>query len=269
MTQGIIYLITNKINGNKYIGQTTQSMNKRWSAHIQESLRLSDKPLHRAFRKYGVDKFNIKQIDECDISILNEREQYWISYYNTFNNAKGYNATSGGERPVFSEETKNKISNRMSEVERHEQWVNNIKDSLKKKYDSKPWGFLLEENRGNGKHHCKRIQGTNIKTGEVKEWNSISEAAIEIGGDVKKNGNISRAAKMGYMCCGYKWKILEQKETKKKIFTIDKKTGILGPRFTSIREGARSIGNSNASGLIKSLKNPGKYSWKGYYWYYG
>ena len=62
MTQGIIYLITNKINGNKYIGQTTQSMNKRWSAHIQESLRLSDKPLHRAFRKYGVDKFNIKQI---------------------------------------------------------------------------------------------------------------------------------------------------------------------------------------------------------------
>jgi group I intron endonuclease len=273
MSQGIIYLITNKINGHKYVGQTTQSMNKRWSSHIRESSYEinNNRPLYQAFQKYGIDNFNIKQIDECDISLLNEREIYWINHYNTFETSEGYNATSGGGRPIFSQKTKDLISTKMGEIERNEKWVENIKKSLSQKYNSEPWGFLLEKNRGNGEHHRKRIQGTHIETGEVKEWNSISEAAIELTGNVKMNGNISRAAKHGYMCRGYKWKILEEKETKRRVFSINKKTGEMGPRFSSVREAARSISNMNncGTGITKSLKNPGKYSWKGYYWYYG
>lgn len=268
MSQGIIYLITNKLNGHKYVGQTTQSMNKRWAAHIQESRRMSSKPLHRAFRKYGVDKFAIKQIDECDVSILNEREQYWIQHYNTFESAEGYNATSGGESPIFTQEIKDKISKVMSTIERDEQWVSNISTSLTKKSITEPWGFLLKENRGDGKHCSIKIEGTNLETGEVKVWNTINAAAIELTGHRGTSGNISRAARKGYKCYGYSWKILEDKEKCKKVFSIDKKTGALGPRFDSIRQAAKSLSNSAGTGLIKSLRNPGKYSWKGYYWYY-
>lgn len=34
-------------------------------------------------------------MEECDNEQLNEREIYWISYYDTFYN--GYNATLGGD----------------------------------------------------------------------------------------------------------------------------------------------------------------------------
>lgn len=45
--------------------------------------------------KYGIEHFYIEEIEECDDSIVNEREQYWIKYYHSYLN--GYNATLGGE----------------------------------------------------------------------------------------------------------------------------------------------------------------------------
>ena len=48
--------------------------------------------------KYGIEHFNISLIEECDSFILDEREKYWIAYYDTyFNKEAGYNATIGGE----------------------------------------------------------------------------------------------------------------------------------------------------------------------------
>ena len=45
--------------------------------------------------KYGVDKFFIDAIEECDDSIINNRERYWIKYYNA--KRGGYNITNGGD----------------------------------------------------------------------------------------------------------------------------------------------------------------------------
>ena len=45
--------------------------------------------------KYGVKNFSIEQIEECSPDVVNEREKYWIEYYNSFRN--GYNATLGGD----------------------------------------------------------------------------------------------------------------------------------------------------------------------------
>ena len=44
---------------------------------------------------YGINHFKIEIIEECDNSLLNDREKYWIQYYNSLIN--GYNATLGGE----------------------------------------------------------------------------------------------------------------------------------------------------------------------------
>lgn len=45
--------------------------------------------------KYGIEHFSIQQIEECSDNIVNEREKYWIKFYNSYYN--GYNATLGGE----------------------------------------------------------------------------------------------------------------------------------------------------------------------------
>ena len=48
--------------------------------------------------KYGIEHFTIENIEECSDSIVNEREQYWIKFYNSYYD--GYNATLGGEGSV-------------------------------------------------------------------------------------------------------------------------------------------------------------------------
>ena len=251
MAQGIIYLITNKQNGHKYVGQTTQGMNKRWQQHIQEALRMSDKPLHRAMREYGNHNFMIKEIDECDETLLNEKEEYWIKQYNTFENAEGYNIISGSNKVVFKEETKQKIF-----------------ASEHKKIKS--WGSLTEENRGNGKHCGLPIRGKNLETGICTDYENARMAALSLTGDPNKNGNILLAARKGGTAYGHKWQILEDKSKKKAVFGVNKKTEQIEVRYESIAEAVRSLSDSGkGTGLVKSLRNPGRYSWKGYWWYYG
>lgn len=247
MGRGIIYLITNKENGHKYVGQTTQGMNKQWQQHIQEALRMSSKPIHRAMRKYGNHRFSIQEIDECDETLLNERKQYWIKHYNTYENAEGYNTQSIIPTPTPKQEIIPKVTT--SKIE--------------------PWGSLTDKNRGNGKHSGLRIRGTNIETGEIKEWESARVAAQEIAGNPNKNGNILLSARKGYKCYGYKWELLEDKSKKKAIFGINKKTEQIEVRYESIADAVRVLGGTvKDTGIRKSLKNPGKYSWKGYYWYH-
>lgn len=45
--------------------------------------------------KYGIDSFTFEIVELCSRDQLNEREQYWIQYYNSY--LKGYNETLGGE----------------------------------------------------------------------------------------------------------------------------------------------------------------------------
>ena len=51
-------------------------------------------------RKYGIENFSFEVIEECSLEQLNEREVYWIAYYNSFNKEKGYNMTPGGSEPI-------------------------------------------------------------------------------------------------------------------------------------------------------------------------
>ena len=95
---GYIYKITNTVNGKMYIGQTRRSIEERWKQHIRSSFSDSsfDKgPFHLAIKKYGVDTFKVEQIEECNNEELNDRETYWIEYFDARH--KGYNITTGGE----------------------------------------------------------------------------------------------------------------------------------------------------------------------------
>ena len=45
---------------------------------------------------YGYDNFVVEQIEECPKELMDERECYWIAFYNSNDKNKGYNMTTGG-----------------------------------------------------------------------------------------------------------------------------------------------------------------------------
>ena len=92
---GYIYKITNKLNNKVYIGQTICQPSKRWYHHLADANLGSNVKFHRALRKYGKDNFTRDIIEEIDDELLDEREIYWIEYYDSFKN--GYNSTKGGD----------------------------------------------------------------------------------------------------------------------------------------------------------------------------
>lgn len=94
---GLIYKAENLINGKKYIGQTIQTLRIRKLSHMSSSKRGSDLALHRSIRKYGYKNFkwNVIEKNIKDKNILNERERYYIKYYNSFGK-NGYNMDEGG-----------------------------------------------------------------------------------------------------------------------------------------------------------------------------
>lgn len=67
----------------------------RFKEHLRKSENI-DTHLYKAMRKYGKDKFYYEILESnLEYSQLLQREQYWISYYNSYKN--GYNDTLGGE----------------------------------------------------------------------------------------------------------------------------------------------------------------------------
>lgn len=92
-----IYKITNTLNNKCYIGQSINIEN-RWKQHIYESKNLRRHyKIHLALSEFGIENFTFEVLEECplDTNVLNERERYWIKYYNSFE--EGYNATKGGQ----------------------------------------------------------------------------------------------------------------------------------------------------------------------------
>ncbi len=92
-----IYCITNKINNKQYVGKTTNGIWRRWKEHISDSKRKrkENRPLYKAFLKYGISNFKIEILEECSFEILSKREVYWINRLQTYK--YGYNATKGGD----------------------------------------------------------------------------------------------------------------------------------------------------------------------------
>ena len=95
---GSIYVITNKINRKQYIGQTISNVGHRWSEHKYDAIKRNKQTaLASAIRKYGVENFNIKSIqDNIPYKELDIREIEYIKEYNTIC-PNGYNISEGGK----------------------------------------------------------------------------------------------------------------------------------------------------------------------------
>lgn len=94
-----IYKITNKKTKKSYIGQSND-IERRFKEH-QTKGEKSRIPVDIAIKKYGKDNFLYEIIEECNIEDLNQKETYWIQYFDTVNN--GYNCNLGGEQQSIGE----------------------------------------------------------------------------------------------------------------------------------------------------------------------
>ena len=193
-----IYKIENLVNGKKYIGQST-NITKRWQQHLEvltqntETAQLArEKPLYAAFIKYGLENFSFQIIEICNYNILDEREKYWIKYYNSFINAEnsqGYNLTIGGEGKA---DIKQEEIQTFSALWEQGYCLTEISKKCNRSIDFVRRGLLLGcktyslvESEKRGKEcginkHSQIIRYYDFLGNFIKEYSSIKEAATEL-----------------------------------------------------------------------------------------
>lgn len=92
----------------------------RWKQH-QNKLNKNNHPnvyLQSAWNKYGESDFDFSILEHCEFDMLDEKENYWIEFYNTLDRTKGFNLKSGGQNggSQYSDESRKKMSETQKEL---------------------------------------------------------------------------------------------------------------------------------------------------------
>lgn len=95
-----IYKITNLVNGKIYVGQSIDII-ERWNQHKWKAFNPNEvaykSAIHNAFRKYGIENFQLEVIEECSVEMLDDRERFWIQELDCLV-PNGYNILIGGQQ---------------------------------------------------------------------------------------------------------------------------------------------------------------------------
>ena len=112
-----VYKITNNITGQFYIGQSVDIM-RRWTEHKTPKAYGNDR-LHNDMKEYGLSNFKLEVIEECEKEKLLERERHYIHTLDPYYNVIGKRMTDETKAKVsdgmkrawlnFSDEHKNRI----------------------------------------------------------------------------------------------------------------------------------------------------------------
>ena len=118
-----IYKITNLLNNKIYIGQS-KNAKERFKGHCKGCY--DNSLIDKAIQDYGKENFKL-EILEHQITNYNEREKYWIKYYNTVED--GYNMYYGGDNNcMFVKEIAEKHDERMRTKEVREKISKTMKE---------------------------------------------------------------------------------------------------------------------------------------------
>ena len=209
---GYIYLITNKINNCIYVGKTIKSIQSRWRDHVSSANTNADNYfIHRAIKKYGEENFLVEQLEECDNSILSEREIYWIdkkkSYY--LDNKKGYNLTRGGEGVLkYSDEEILELWDKGLNLRQISELLEANIGTISQRLQILLPGAALERKVIN---HSKKVLQYDFNGNFIKEWSSAAEAEKSLS---LSGGCVSRACnKERHFGGNYLWKYKDDEET--------------------------------------------------------
>lgn len=106
----IVYLLTNNVNGKRYVGQTIHTLEERLRGHAWPSTaRHTKMPIARAIQKYGIQNFRAEILQEC--SSQDELDQSELRYALSLKTfvPNGYNLKAGQGRGSVSQVTKDRI----------------------------------------------------------------------------------------------------------------------------------------------------------------
>lgn len=303
-----IYKITNIINGKSYIGQSI-NIYKRWKREIEDSNSVKSHcynyPLMRAFRKYGINNFKFEVIEECDVEELNQREMYWVGYFDTF--FSGYNQTFGGDATIRQPKEKiigvisDLINTNMSHRNIAIKWdismemVQGINTGRYWKHNA---DYPLQKRKVSKKYYCAKCKKEITKNSNLckecydtlrKNNSNKPDKDILIQDLYDYNGNFTKVAQkykvsssaVKKWCVGYKipnkssdYKTETIKTTKKKektfktsVIQLDTDTDREINRFNSILEATNSLGLKSNCGshIVEVCKNKRKTAY-GYKW---
>ena len=81
-------------NNNIYVGK---SIDLKRRMHEHNKPNETETVVDRAIKKYYGKIPEVTILERCKVEILNERERYWISYYQATDKNIGYNISDGGE----------------------------------------------------------------------------------------------------------------------------------------------------------------------------
>lgn len=286
--KGYIYIIKNTQNEKVYIGQTSRTIASRWNQHKTAALRNEQQGiiLYNAIRKYGVECFYVSILEECELSQLNEREKYWISYYNS-KTPNGYNVREGGEDPGRKEVYKiDGITNQIIECygsamsaaelngldlshltkvcRREEKSLGGFKWSYVENYDQDYLKLITVKKQN------YPIYQMDTKTGQiVKKWKSIAEACSTLK---IQQADISRCLSGKYKTAGgFGWcnddtvKSYIPYERVRKVIQYDKNLNFI-KKWNSAKEAGDFLDIDPAS-IRRVCSGKGK-TCKGYIWKY-
>jgi len=170
-----IYKLTSKTENKIYIGQTGRSISTRLNEHKFSANKNPKSELHFAIIRNGINDFSIEIIEQCDKSISDDREQFWVNEFDSTNQEKGYNKAKGGMgnpgMPV-SRETREKL--RLANK--------GFTQEAREKIRQKQIGRKLSEenaqlNRERGMKFSKIVQQYSVEGDLINEFPSIIEAS--------------------------------------------------------------------------------------------
>lgn len=187
--KGIIYCYESP-SGKFYIGQTTQTANRRKEEHKSRAKLGRGYAFHNAIRKYGFDTFNYQElavISETSKERLKEQlnllERYYISVYKSEGKVL-YNLSDGGDEICdntgrkLSEEHKRKIGMSLKGTVFSEERKRNISESKK-----------------------KPIVQLSLDGKFIKEWGAVSDVPF-----ARQSGISACLRGLQKTCAGFVWK---------------------------------------------------------------
>ena len=228
-----IYKITSPTN-KVYIGQSND-VRRRILTYLEPKGGLSQVRLKASFNKHGIDLHSLIILEECEESLLNERERYWQEYYNVLGKS-GLNCkmtTTLDKSGMLSDETKKLIGSKTKGT------TKTCQSTMKKVYQyAKDKTFL-------------------------KEYVSLREAERQTGIHASSIGHSIKGRGYSKSAGGYLWsynklqfhfgnvgpigKVIQQ-------FTLD---DIFIEEFESICSAAKQL-NISKSGIIRCCKGKQK-----------
>ena len=250
--EGIIYCYTNKINGLKYIGQTTNEQSRRYSftnpnaryctsyKQYKEGGKLSK--FDQARKDFGLEAFDYEILDiienedsEYLIDELNALETYYIKKYDTMKSLKGHKMSELTYQKLcltgypHTEESKKKISElakeRYKDITKHPMYGKHHSEESKRKNSESRKGKCI---RGeNGK--ARKVLMLSDNGAILNEFSCLKDAAESLGKS-SCTGISNCCRHLAYKSFGYCWRYKEEYESNPEKAIYEIKNKIFIPR---------------------------------------